>query len=212
MPPKPTSRTAVRAPRGRRAPTAPTGEMRDGFKFRGGRLALDLPASLAGRRREVPSELLVEPRDLGRWLVAAGLAARAPDIAPADVEHARELREAIYRLATTHVHHRPIATADRAVVNRWAALPAPAPQLTSDGGLAWIGDGVDAMLSAVARDAVELFGGAAVDRLRACDGDGCAIIFLDSSRAGQRRWCSMTGCGNKAKVREFRRRDRQTHR
>jgi len=205
MAPKRTTRSS----RARRAPTAPTGELRDGFKFRGGRLALDLPASLAGRRRDVPSELLAEPRDLGRWLVAAGLAARAPDIGPADVEHARELREAIYRLAASHVHRRPIAAADRAVVNRWAALPAPAPQLTADGRLAWIGDGVDAMLAAVARDAVELFG-TAVDRLRTCAGEGCSIIFLDSSRAGQRRWCSMTSCGNKAKVSEFRRRESPT--
>jgi predicted RNA-binding Zn ribbon-like protein len=200
------SRTSNRA---RRAPIAPTGELRDGFKFRGGRLALDLTASLAGRRREVPRDLLAEPRDLGRWLVAAGLTARAPDLAPADLEHARDLREAIYRLATYCIYHRAIAAADRAVINRWAALPAPAPQLTPDGGLAWIGDGVDAMFATIARDAVDLFGGPSVDRLRACASDTCAILFLDSSRAGQRRWCSMTSCGNKAKVSEFRRRDRE---
>ena len=212
MPPKPSPRAGEpRPPRARRAPIAPTGERRDGFKFRGGRLALDLPASLAGRRRDVPQELLAEPRDLGRWLVAAGLATRAPELTASDVDHARELREAIYRIATSCVHHQPLAPADRAAVNRWAALPAPAPQLAPDGGLAWIGGGVDAMLAAIARDAVELFGGTVVDRLRACAGDTCSIIFLDSSRAGHRRWCSMTSCGNKAKVSEFRRRDRQAH-
>jgi predicted RNA-binding Zn ribbon-like protein len=200
----PSSRTRGRP---RRAPIAPIGELRDGFKFRGGRLALDLTASLAGRRRDAPRELLVEPRDLGRWLVAAGLTARTPEISSAELEHARELREAIYRLATGAIHRRPLAAADRAVVNRWAARAAPAPQLTADGGMAWIGDGVDAMLATIARDAVDVLGGGKVDRLRACEGDGCAIVFLDSSRAGQRRWCSMTGCGNKAKVSEFRRRE-----
>lgn len=200
----PSSRTPARP---RRAPPAPTGELRDGFKFRGGRLALDLTASLAARRRDEPRELLDEPRDLGRWLVAAGLTARAPDISPSELEHARELREAIYRLATHSIHGRSLAAADRAVVNRWAARAAPAPQLSPDGGMAWIGDGVDAMLATIARDAVELLGGGKADRLRACEGDGCAILFLDSSRAGHRRWCSMTSCGNKAKVSEFRRRE-----
>ena len=195
------------SPRARRAPIAPSGELRDGFKFRGGRLALDFTASLAGRRRDTPRDLLAEPRDLARWLVAAGLTARAPDLTPTKLDHARELREAIYRLATCSIHRRPLAAPDRAIVNRWAALPAPAPQLTPGGNLAWIGDGIDAMLTTIARDAVDLFGGPKVDRLRACAGDGCALVFFDSSRAGHRRWCSMTGCGNKAKVSEFRRRE-----
>lgn len=187
---------------------APTGELRDGFKFRAGRLSLDLPASLTGRKRDTPSELLLEPRDLGRWLVAAGLTPRAPDATPADVEHARELREAIYRLATTTVTHRPPSPADRALINRWAALPAPVPQLAADHTITWLGGGLHALLAVIARDAVDLFGSPLASRLRACSGASCSIIFLDNSRAGQRRWCSMTSCGNKAKVAEFRRRDR----
>jgi predicted RNA-binding Zn ribbon-like protein len=187
----------------------PTGELRDGFKFRGGRLALDLTASLAGRLRSEPTELLREPHDLGRWLVAAGLAPHAPAPALEDLGHARELREALYRLATACAHGRPHAAADRALVNRWAALPALAPQLAADGGLVWIGDGVRALLAAVARDGVELLGGPSAARIRACSGEGCAIVFLDTSRAGQRRWCSMSSCGNKAKVNDFRRRARR---
>jgi predicted RNA-binding Zn ribbon-like protein len=194
-----------RAPR---APKVPSGELRDGFKFRGGRLALELPATLAGRRREVPSELLGEPHDLARWLVVAGLAARPPAVTGEELGHARELREAIYRLATSRVHGRPLPATERALVNRWAARPPPAPQLAADGALAWLGGGTPALLAAIARDAVELFASAA--RIRACAGEGCAIVFLDSSRAGQRRWCSMAGCGNRAKVEDFRRRAART--
>jgi predicted RNA-binding Zn ribbon-like protein len=32
---------------------------------------------------------------------------------------------------------------------------------------------------------------------------------VDTSRSGERRWCSMAGCGNKAKVAEFRQRQRK---
>ncbi|WUH98662.1 CGNR zinc finger domain-containing protein [Spirillospora sp. NBC_00431] len=38
------------------------------------------------------------------------------------------------------------------------------------------------------------------DRLRRCAGGDCVLWFLDTSRNGRRRWCSMTGCGNRAKV------------
>jgi predicted RNA-binding Zn ribbon-like protein len=57
-----------------------------------------------------------------------------------------------------------------------------------------------------------MIGGPAATRIRACCGEGCAILVLDSSRAGRRRWCSMASCGNKAKVRGFRRRARRVPR
>ncbi len=38
-------------------------------------------------------------------------------------------------------------------------------------------------------------------RIRKCDGSGCVLWFLDTTRNGSRRWCSMSGCGNRAKAR-----------
>jgi predicted RNA-binding Zn ribbon-like protein len=43
-------------------------------------------------------------------------------------------------------------------------------------------------------------------RVRACAGKGCSLFFLDTSRAGRRRWCAMAACGNKEKVGAFRQR------
>jgi len=200
------SRTAPRraAPRPRAHAPAPAGELRDGFRFRGGRIALDLTASLVGRKRAQPTDLLGTPADLARWLAAAGLGPVTPPPEPADLAAAHELREAIYRLVVDRIHHRSLAAADRSVVNRRAAQPAPAPQLTADGGQAWIGTDAPTLLAAVARDAVALVGGEEAERLRICA--ACPIVFLDTSRAGVRRWCSMLACGNRAKVREFRER------
>jgi predicted RNA-binding Zn ribbon-like protein len=184
------------------------GEERDGFKFRSGRLALDLPASLAFRLRAEPKDLLATPHDLGRWLVAAGLATRNPEPTMEELDQARELREALYRLAMALVQGRGFAAADRALLNRWAAEPPPVPQLGSH-GLTWTGTGVRALLATLARDGVELFGGPLAERVRKCAGEGCALLFVDTSRSGERRWCSMAGCGNKAKVAEFRQRQRK---
>ena len=46
------------------------------------------------------------------------------------------------------------------------------------------------------------------DRLRACAGHDCVLHFYDTSRAGKRMWCSMTGCGNRAKARRHYERSR----
>lgn len=191
---------------------APSGELRDGFKFRAGRLALDLPASLAGRVRGTPTELLRTPDDLRRWLVAAGLAASGVAVGDEDLASARALREALYRLARARVDGRPGPAEDRRLVNRWAARPVPAPRLDGHGALTWAGRSAGIWLAVVARDGVELLGGPDAARLRACTGEGCSIIFLDGSRGGRRRWCSMAACGNRAKVGEFRSRARAASR
>jgi predicted RNA-binding Zn ribbon-like protein len=48
---------------------------------------------------------------------------------------------------------------------------------------------------------LDLLGTAPPGRLRRCEGTGCVLWFLDTSRSGRRRWCSMAGCGNRAKAR-----------
>ena len=181
-------------------------EVRDGFKFRGGSLPLDFGATLAGRRLSEPRDLLAEPDDLARWFVAAGLAKERPAVTPRVLQQARELREAIYRLAIARIGKRPFAEADRALLNRRAAGRTPAPHLGRNGS-SWTTGSASELLSLIAREAVELFGSALGERIRRCEGENCAILFVDTSRSGARRWCSMAGCGNKAKVASFRARN-----
>ena len=45
-------------------------------------------------------------------------------------------------------------------------------------------------------------------RLKACRGEDCRWVFIDNSRNTSRRWCDMTGCGNRAKSTSFRLRRR----
>ena len=190
------------------AHAAPPAEERDGFKFRSGRLALDLPATLAFRLKPEPKDLLETPKDLGRWLVASGLSKQNPHPTPEDLKAARGLRESLYRLAQACLKGEAFPAKDRALVNRWAAAPPPAPQLGAQpgsGGLTRAQE-VSTLLAAVARDGVELLGGPLAARVRKCARDGCALLFLDTSRSGRRRWCSMAACGNKAKVGAFRER------
>lgn len=183
-------------------------EIRDGFKFRGDHLALDFPATLAARLRAEPRELLPTPHDLGRWLVAAGLAASVPPVTEEELGQARELREALYRLAMARLNGQPFPEPDRALLNRWAAGRTPAPCLEME-GMSWTREDAPALLALVAREAVELLGGELGGRVRQCAGEGCALLFVDTSRKGGRKWCSMSGCGNKAKVASFRERQKR---
>jgi len=48
-------------------------------------------------------------------------------------------------------------------------------------------------------DAIDLLG-LRPDRLRSCQHDDCTLWFLDTSKGGRRRWCSMERCGNRAKA------------
>jgi predicted RNA-binding Zn ribbon-like protein len=60
---------------------------------------------------------------------------------------------------------------------------------------------VASVLSVLARDALEVLGGSGAGRLKQCAAHDCPLLFVDDSRAGSRRWCSMQRCGNRSKVR-----------
>ncbi|WP_431040826.1 CGNR zinc finger domain-containing protein [Streptomyces sp. P1-3] len=51
----------------------------------------------------------------------------------------------------------------------------------------------------------------APDRIHACAHQDCVLHFFDTSRNGTRRWCSMAGCGNRAKASRHYARSRDEH-
>jgi predicted RNA-binding Zn ribbon-like protein len=71
--------------------------------------------------------------------------------------------------------------------------------IAREGGLDWL-------LAAIARSAAELIAEGASVRLRVCSNPDCGLFFYDTSRTRRRRWCSMSRCGNRHKVRAFSRR------
>jgi predicted RNA-binding Zn ribbon-like protein len=185
--------------------TAGGGEV---FSFRSRRLALDFAATLMFRGTAGGGhELLVQPGDLAAWIEAARLLDGRSRPNDADLHTARSVREAIYRIAlATLAGHDPHA-ADRALLNRTAAAPPPTPQLDASGHLRRRGS-TESAVSAIARDAVELFGSGDLGRLRQCARTGCTRLFVDRSRGGNRVWCGMRECGNRVKASAYRRRRR----
>ena len=180
---------------------------RDGhsFRFDPGALCLEL-LTTGGPGYFARFEVLHEPADLVRWAGESRLPdGLEPVVAPDEVWAARVLRDALWRLATARVDGRAPSPADLAVVNEAAAQTPPAPRITGRGGRDWVpGATGTQLLSAVARDAVDLLTGPYAHRIRECGSHNCYLLFVDTSRPGRRRWCAMERCGNRNKVRAHR--------
>jgi predicted RNA-binding Zn ribbon-like protein len=63
-------------------------------------------------------------------------------------------------------------------------------------------------LALLADALADALGDGDTSRFRICANDACRWVFEDTSRGGRRRWCDMQSCGNRAKVRRFRSRQR----
>lgn len=174
-------------------------------RFRTGRPCLDL-AHTGGDGPYAVFELIHEPGDVSRWLgVIAGL--DAIEAATADVQATRALRRAIWNAAHDAISGRTAAGPDLTAINRAAGVPPPVPLLEASGESS-LRRPVTApqVLSMLARDAVDLFAGPLASRIRSCAAPDCALLYVDQSRTGNRRWCSMQRCGTRAKIRTHRER------
>ncbi|MGI5328691.1 CGNR zinc finger domain-containing protein [Actinomadura nitritigenes] len=183
----------------------PVEELR--FNFRSGRLCLAFVATV-GERWRGNYERLQEPADLKRWYRECGLLDEPVTVTPTGLDAARTLREAIYRVAHAVMAGRPAAVQDEATITMAAAAQALIPVLHEGASrLTLPADGGEqAALSTVARDAIDLFAGTLAGRIRECASPECALLFVDTSRPGRRRWCSSAACGSKDRSAAYRRR------
>jgi len=178
--------------------------------FIGGHAALDLANAVFDRR--IPArdnELLKSARDVAGWLRAAGLtddrqAQAVAGVADAGlVERVREVREASYAVfaARAAAASPPPAQALGLLLRRAAnGLSAGPLELCGTrlelNSVQW--QDAEAVTAFLAMLSVEAFFTLPDDRLRSCP--RCGWLFLDTSRGGKRRWCSMRTCGNREKA------------
>jgi predicted RNA-binding Zn ribbon-like protein len=174
-------------------------------RFRTGRPCLDLAHS-GGDGPYAVFELLHTAPDVSRWL---GVIADLDDIEAdeSSVHAGRALRRAIWHTAHRAIEGDPPADRDRKIINAAAAVPPPIPILGRSGRATTRRPLTAAqVLSVLARDAVDLFGGPLAGRIRVCAASDCGLLYVDQSRTGNRQWCSMQRCGTRAKVRSHRER------
>ncbi len=170
------------------------------FRFDPGALSLEL-LTTGGPGEFRHFEVLHSPADLATWASASRLTPTPTlTISDAEVTTARDLRDALFRVAIKHPEPGDLDT-----INAAAAHPALVPALDADHRLRWAGSPTGTqLLATVARDAIDLLSGPLRHRVRTCAADNCSLVYVDTSRPGSRRWCSMDRCGNRHKVRTLR--------
>ena len=166
----------------------------------------DLLIAVANTAHDVQDELAA-PAAVRAWWLALGQPAGAARSADPDaVAMLRALRAVIRALALRN--NGIDTTVDTTVLDGLVLRPdltgvpglraEPGGDLARDLGAATVA----ALLRASARPSWP--------RLKACRGEDCRWVFLDSSRNSSRRWCDMATCGNRAKSASFRVRHRGT--
>jgi predicted RNA-binding Zn ribbon-like protein len=165
----------------------------------GGDLALDFANTLEATHEGKPhQDHLRTPDDLLTWAHRLG----APASAPGDLDAALALRGAIHAVFTA------VATGEAPLPGPLRALLAAHATAVAEGRLApgdpytWEWERPDP-LAAVAVAAVDLLRDPErLARVKRCA--QCSWLFLDRSRNGSRRWCSMGECGAQVKMRRYR--------
>ena len=184
------------------------------MKFRLGerRPSIALVATLGDRGTNEPLERIPDPETLARWCVEGRFLPVPPKISGQELAAARLLRDAIYHAACAVRQARKPSSEDIATINVWAARGALVPELTPDGRSAdWKNERtLSPVLGTIARDAIDVLTKTDPSRIKLCADPTCRGLFVDESRPGKRRWCSMNFCGNRAKSRTFARRHRKS--
>jgi predicted RNA-binding Zn ribbon-like protein len=180
------------------------------FRLGTRRPCVALVATLGDRGSEHPLERVPDLESLARWSVEARFLPASAKIGPAELAATRLLREAIYRAACAVRQSRKPLPEDVAAINSWAARNTLVPELNPDGrSTGWRSErALSPVLATIARDAIDLLTRTPPARIKLCADPSCRGLFVDESRPGKRRWCSMNFCGNRAKSRTFARRHR----
>jgi predicted RNA-binding Zn ribbon-like protein len=157
-----------------------------------------------------PIELIGTHADLAAWLAEHALPPVELDVDDLPAVHA--LREHARAATVALAAAKAPADADLAALN--AALAAPAGRLvlldaeSARPQLAFEPDGDTHAVAAfrIALSFANFLESGARHRLKLCANPGCGFAFVDTSINGTRRWCFMRYCGNRLKLRAYRRR------
>jgi predicted RNA-binding Zn ribbon-like protein len=176
--------------------------------------------TLSSRPTAAPVEHLDSYETLVAWardqhLVSAAAADRLiaesrrhPHHAAAVLARAKDFREALNGLALAIATGRqPSADVLKTIGECLATAYANGRLVPHEGALQWVAsaeDDLERVVWEIGRAAGRLVVSPRLARIRACAAGDCGWWFVDDTKNRSRRWCDMTLCGNRAKLRRFR--------
>lgn len=184
------------------------------YELVGGHPALDFLNTIHDWTEPEPRDYLADYGDALRFGEAAGLVTHAEArrlsarLSAPELRRLRELRTRLERVFRAVVNARAPGEADLDALAADGARAAGAARLRTVKGrvmrLVSANDAGAATLRwRIVDSAVELLTSPSAerDRLKACP--SCGWFFLDETKSGTRRWCSMATCGSLAKSRRY---------
>ncbi|MDQ1130688.1 CGNR zinc finger domain-containing protein [Microbacterium sp. SORGH_AS_0888] len=167
---------------------------------------LDLIQDLANSfDLESGRESLVSPRDMDAFARAHGM--HGTRFSSAELHDVRQFRDALRECCIAHAGHTPDPAQLSFLNDVLARVPmnvrvAPDAEPTLEA--ATPGTHLDALVARV-QDAI--YRAQVQDswtRLKACESETCRWVYYDNSPSGRSRWCTMSVCGSRAKMRAYR--------
>ncbi len=177
-------------------------------------LCLDFANTRMWRGTASPQETLHGLEDVLSWCAERGIlpaergqqfASRQSDDAMAVFAETLAAREIVYGLFSAVAGGGTPAEADLQALSRvLAETPARTAVVPAQSGYAWrvppAALTASTLLTPILWSAGDLLVSRYLDRVRQCANPQCLWLFLDDSKSGNRRWCSMSACGNRAKA------------
>jgi predicted RNA-binding Zn ribbon-like protein len=187
--------------------------------FVAGHPAIDFVNTVTGRNG-TPRDWLADADALSSWAFQANILSELeaeqlkalyrakPAKGYLALASAVKMREAMFLFMGAVVDNEPIPESCLAVIE------AAWHRATSTAEVRWKGAqglsvnrnriGSSTVADRIALQFVALGSALGSPRLRRCVGNNCGWFFIDTSKAGRRRWCDMATCGNAAKYERFR--------
>ena len=153
-----------------------------------------------------PGDELADRAALARWLAAHDLIPSGLQATTQDLELAHSLREVLRECAESNQNSaRRVGTPPVLVELPLRAAVHP------DGGLHLrpLATGVPGALATLLAEAVTASANGSWWRVKMCAATDCRVVFFDHSKPRNGRWCHTMHCGNRIKVRSYRRRKAQ---
>lgn len=180
-------------------------------------LAGDLALDFLNTRIKIEGEIvdiLQTDEDVLSWLAQAGasLPEVAPNLVPSSlIGAARILRENIRSLVEKR---RARMRGDPCLLNRFLDDAKSWPRLVwENASLPTVErrrqqNTAEGILAPIAEAAAVLLATADFQLVKRCEDPACSLWFYDQTKSHRRRWCSVFLCGNRHKVRAYRKRRR----
>ncbi|HXJ62641.1 MAG TPA: CGNR zinc finger domain-containing protein [Actinomycetota bacterium] len=149
-------------------------------------------------------EDVVDEAGMRAWFRSEGIAGRLP---AGSFERFVRVRESIRDLASAH-NGGPEPSSGRETVNAEIASLGFAPRVTGTGeAVEFVAPRSDPFAGILAAFLSSVSDGSWT-RMKACAADDCSYAFYDHTKNRSARWCDVSACGARTRMRQYRRRIR----